>query len=83
MFIGEVTIEETEEFHRNISKTVRNLRIERELTQLDVSLQLGFNNPTFITNAESFNSSKKFNLTQLHKLSIIFDIGMCEFFKKD
>ncbi len=83
MFIGEVTMEDTEEFHNTISKKVRELRIERDLTQLDVSLQLGFNNPTFITNAESPNNSKKFNLTQLHKLSIIFKIDMCEFFQNN
>jgi len=81
MFISEITNDETIEFHNNVSKNVKKIRQEKKLTQLDVSLALGFNNPSFVTNAESPNNDKKFNLTQLHKLSIILDVDICEFFK--
>ncbi len=81
MFVSEITNEETKSFHNNISRNVKRIRKEKDLTQLDVSLALGFNNPSFITNAESPNSDKKFNLTQLHKLSVLFDIDICKFFK--
>lgn len=82
MFIAEVTEEESEKFHQNISKNVRRIRQEKGLTQLDVSLALGFSNPSFLTNAESKNSNKRFNLNQLHKLSIIFDVNICDFFEE-
>lgn len=81
MLIAEITEEESEKFHQNISKNVRRVRKEKGLTQLDVSLALGFSNPSFITNAESNNSDKKFNLNQLHKLSVLFDVEICEFFR--
>jgi len=81
MFIAEITNDETIEFDNKISQNVRKLRKEKNLTQLDISLALGFNNPSFITNAESLNNDKRFNLTQLHKLSVVLDIDMCEFFK--
>ena len=80
MITAEITEEDTKDFHDLVSKNVRRIRQEKGLTQLDVSLQLGFNNPSFVTNAESLNSDKKFNLTQLHKLSKVFDINICEFF---
>lgn len=83
MLIAEITEEESNKFHQNISKNVRRIRQENNLTQLDVSLALGLSNPSFITNAESMSSDKKFNLNQLHKLSIIFNINICEFFKED
>ncbi|RXJ67672.1 transcriptional regulator [Halarcobacter ebronensis] len=83
MLIAEITEEESNKFHQNISKNVRKIRQEKNLTQLDVSLALGLSNPSFITNAESMSSDKKFNLNQLHKLSIIFNINICEFFKED
>lgn len=83
MLIAEITEEESNKFHQNISKNVRRIRQEKNLTQLDVSLALGLSNPSFITNAESMSSDKKFNLNQLHKLSIIFNINICEFFKED
>jgi len=83
MLIAEITEEESNNFHQNISKNVRRLRQENNLTQLDVSLALGLSNPSFITNAESMSSDKKFNLNQLHKLSIIFNVNICEFFKED
>ena len=82
MLIAEITEEESEDFHQNISKNVRRIRKEKEFTQLDVSLALGFSNPSFITNAESPNSKKRFNLNQLHKLSVLFDVKICEFFKE-
>lgn len=81
MFISEITQEESDRFHQNISKNVRRIRKEKELTQLDVSLALGLSNPSFVTNAESENSNKKFNLNQLHKLSITFKINICDFFR--
>jgi len=81
LFVCEVTSVDSEIFHNNISRNVRKFRIEKSLTQLDISLLMGFNNPSFITNAESNNSEKKFNLTQLHKLSIILEIDICQFFK--
>ncbi len=77
----EITSEDSKSFHNNISNNVRFFRKEKLMTQLDVSLDLGFNNPSFVTNAESINSNKKFNLTQLHKLSVILNINICEFFK--
>jgi len=80
LITAEITEEDTKDFHDLVSKNVRRIRQEKGLTQLDVSLQLGFNNPSFVTNAESLNSDKKFNLTQLHKLSKVFDINICEFF---
>lgn len=83
MLIAEITEEESNKFHQNISKNVRRIRQENNLTQLDVSLALGLSNPSFITNAESMSSDKKFNLNQLHKLSIIFNVNICEFFKED
>jgi len=82
LLIAEITEEESYNFHQNISKNVRKIRKEKSLTQLDVSLALGFSNPSFVTNAESEKSDKKFNLNQLHKLSIIFEVNICEFFKE-
>ena len=82
MLIAEITEEESNQFHQNISKNVRKIRQEKCLTQLDVSLALGFTNPSFVTNAESQKSNKKFNLNQLHKLSILFNVSICEFFKE-
>lgn len=81
MITAEITEEESSKFHEKISQNVRRIRVEKGLTQLDVSLALGFSNPSFITNAESINSDKKFNLNQLHKLSKVLDVDICEFFK--
>ncbi|MEA2017040.1 MAG: helix-turn-helix transcriptional regulator [Campylobacterota bacterium] len=82
MIIAEITEEESELFHKQISKQVKKIRVSQNLTQLDVSLKLGLSNPSFITNAESPNSEKKFNLNQLHKLSLIFNVNICDFFEK-
>ena len=41
MFIAEITEEETDKFHQKVSENVRKIRLNKNLTQLDVSLALG------------------------------------------
>ncbi|RXK01160.1 transcriptional regulator [Arcobacter sp. CECT 8986] len=81
MFLAEVTEDDLNNFHNTISKNVRRIRKEKKLTQLDVSLALGLSTPSFITNAESLNSKKRFNINQLYKLAIFFKVDISEFFK--
>lgn len=75
-----ISDDEIEEQYKIISNNVKKIRIEKNLTQEEVALSMGFTTATFYTNAENYRQGKHFNLEHLIKLSKIFDITIEEFF---
>ncbi|WP_418185854.1 helix-turn-helix transcriptional regulator [Aliarcobacter vitoriensis] len=78
-----VTEEEIEEYFKLISKNVKRLRKEKNLSQLEVALSIGQKSSGFYANTENNAHGKHFNLVHLLKLSKLFDIPMEEFFKEE
>ncbi|MBL3518979.1 helix-turn-helix domain-containing protein [Aliarcobacter lanthieri] len=76
-----VTEEEIEEYFKLISKNVKRLRKERNLSQLEVALSIGQKSSGFYANTENNAHGKHFNLVHLLKLSKLFNTSMEEFFK--
>ena len=77
-----VTEKEIEDFFELISKNVKRLRTERNLSQLEVALSIGQKSSGFYANTENNAHGKHFNLLHLLKLSKLFDVKMEEFFKE-
>lgn len=77
---ADVQDDEIENSYKNISQNVKQIRIKIGLSQTEVALSMGFTTATFYTNAENSNN-KHFNLEHLIKLSKLFNIDICEFFK--
>ena len=76
-----VTEKEIEDFFELISKNVKRLRTERNLSQLEVALSIGQKSSGFYANTENYSHGKHFNLLHLLKLSKLFNIPIEEFFK--
>lgn len=70
----------TDDFYRVIGKNVARLRKEKGLSQLDLSLQIGYKSVSVISGAEIYYKGKHFNLEHLLKISQILDVNLCEFF---
>jgi len=64
-----------------IGKNVAKLRKERKLSQLELSLMLGYKSSSQIASSEICYKNYHFNIEQLLKLSAIFKVEICEFFK--
>jgi len=77
----DISDEYIESKHRRIASNIKNIRIQKGITQEYIALCMGFTTATFYTNAENFKNSKHFNLEHLMKIAIILDVDMCEFFK--
>ncbi len=73
--------EEVEIFHKKISQNIKKIRKEKNRTQLDLALTIGFNSVTFYTNAENCKKNKHFNLEHIYKISKALEVDICEFFK--
>ncbi|MFA5427656.1 MAG: helix-turn-helix transcriptional regulator [Sulfurimonas sp.] len=70
----------TDDFYRIIGKNVARLRKEKGLSQLDLSLQMGYKSVSVISGAEIYYNSKHFNLEHLLKIAQVLDVDICEFF---
>lgn len=78
---SEVSEDDINNYYKIISENIKNYRVDKKLTQEEVSLAMGFTTATFYTNAESLKRGKHFNLEHLIKLSKILNVDISEFFK--
>lgn len=73
-----LTEDEIEQFHNQISERVKKIRIEYGLTQLDLALELGFKNPSFISHVENKKiKTHHYSLEHLYKISKALKIDIC------
>lgn len=70
-----------EEFYKTIGKNVAKKRKAKGLSQLELSLQMGYKSISIVSGAEIYYKNTHFNLEHLLKISQILDIEICEFFK--
>jgi len=70
-----------DELHKRIGKNVARLRKMSHYSQLELSLEMGHKSPSLLSAAELYKNKRHFNISQLHKISKILSIDICEFFK--
>ena len=74
--------DEIENFHNKIAENVKRIRQEKGLTQLDLALELGFKNSSFISHAENPNLDKHhYSIEHLYKISKVLDVDINKFFQ--
>jgi len=71
----------SEQFYKLIGKNVAELRKEKGLSQLELSLKMGYKSVSIVSSAEIYYKEKHFNLEHLLKISQILDTELCDFFK--
>lgn len=76
------TDREVSDLYLNIGKKVKELRELRNMTQLDLSLEMGYKSVSLVSAAELCNDGKHFNIEHLYKISKILDEDIEYFFKK-
>jgi len=76
------TEDEIKHFYENISKNVRYFRESKNITQLDLALDIGIKSVAFYSNCENNKYDKHFNLEHLYKIAKSLKIDINEFFKK-
>lgn len=74
--------EEIQYFYRNISAKVKHFRKLKNITQLDLALDIGIKSVAFYSNCENNKYDKHFNLEHLYKISKALNVDMCEFMKE-
>lgn len=75
------SVDEINLFYRNISKNIKNYRLEKGLSQEKIALDIGIKSIAFYSNCENNRYNKHFNLEHLYKISKSLNINICELFR--
>ncbi len=78
----EINQNEISDFHTLIGRNVKILREQKSLTQIQLSLEIGQNSTSIISQAE-LGKGKHFNLTHLYMISKVLECNICDFFDED
>ena len=70
-----------DELYKIIGQNVAKYRKEKGLSQLDLSLAMGYKSVSVVSGAEIYYNGKHFNIEHLLKISQILNIEISEFFK--
>ncbi|KLE02216.1 helix-turn-helix domain-containing protein [Aliarcobacter butzleri] len=70
-----------EELYKLIGRNVAKFRKQRKLSQLELSLRMGYKSVSVVSGAEVYYNGKHFNLEHLLKISQILDVEIAEFLK--
>lgn len=70
-----------QKLHKLIGQNVKRLREEKGLSQKALSLEIGQESTTVISQAE-LGKGKRFNIEHLYKISKVIGVDICEFFKE-
>jgi len=76
-----ISFKDVEKIYEKISSNVKEYRIERNYTQLDLALEIGIKSVAFYSNCENNKYKKHFNIEHLVKISKVFNVDICTFFK--
>ncbi|WP_276890908.1 helix-turn-helix domain-containing protein [Helicobacter japonicus] len=70
--------EEIECFHRRIAKNVAQIRKEKGLSQLELSLEIGYKSVSLVAGAEAGYKNIHFNLEHLYKIAKVLEVDIKE-----
>lgn len=73
--------EKTEKFIEKVARNVKKARLDKEMTQLELSLLIGQKSASFYANAENNARGRRFNLEHLFKIAEVLEVDICQFFK--
>jgi transcriptional regulator with XRE-family HTH domain len=71
--------DEIEEYYKSISQKVRYFRENKNMTQLDLALDIGIKSVAFYSNCENNRYGKHFNLEHLYKIAKALDMNIKDF----
>jgi len=72
---------EIEKFHQKVAQNVARIRKEKGISQLELSLKIGYKSCSLVGGAEAGYKKIHFNLEHLYKIAKVLEVEMSEFFK--
>jgi transcriptional regulator with XRE-family HTH domain len=76
-----MSIKTAEELHKIIGTNVARCRKIKGLSQLELSLEMGYKSVSVVSGAEIYYNGIHFNIEHLLKISQILEVEICTFFE--
>ena len=76
-----LSTEQIQAFHRVIAGNVARIRKAKGLSQLDLSLAIGYKSVSLGAGAEAGYKNIHFNLEQLYRIAYALEVDISEFFQ--
>ena len=73
--------EAVDEIYKIIGENVKKARKAKKISQLELSLKLGFKSVSLVSHAENYLYKRHFNIEHLCKISYILKIDLCQLFE--
>ena len=70
-----------DEIYKTIGENVKKIRKKKKISQLKLSLKLGFKSVSMVSHAENYIYKRHFNIEHLSKIASILDTDICVFFE--
>ena len=80
--VGSMENMSAEDFYKRIGRNVAYYRKEKNISQLELSLLMGYKSISIVSSSEIYYKNKHFNLEHLLKISQILEIEFCDLFKE-
>ena len=74
--INKFTVIEIDEFYKKIGRKVKEARMSKNLTQLELSFAMEYKSVSLVSAAEVYKNKKHFNLEHLYKISKVLDVDI-------
>jgi len=69
-----------DELYALIGRNVATLRKKANMSQLELSLEMGHSSTSLVSSAELYRDKRKFNIAQLKTIAKILNVEICDFF---
>jgi transcriptional regulator with XRE-family HTH domain len=76
-----ISSENMKDIYKKIGKNIRNMRKEKGISQLELSLAIGHKAVGTVSMAEICLNNKHFNIEHLVKIADVLEVDVCEFFQ--
>jgi len=70
-----------DDFYINISNNVRNYRIKKNISQLELAISIGHKSTSFLSNCENYKYKEHFNLEHLYLIANVLGVDICDLIK--
>ena len=71
-----------EDFYKLIGRNVAKFRKEKGMSQMKLSLEMGYESVSVVSSAEVCYRGKHFNLGNLYQIANILEVDICDFFQE-
>lgn len=76
--ISELPPEYVDDFYRELGKKVKNIRMQKGITQLKLAQSIGHKSLSIISLAEIYHNKQHFNLEHLIKIAYVLEVELCD-----